>query len=96
MSFKNTENYTPYYQQIPVIEHIFGVSSTVIDRWIEQGKIVENIHFVKVGTKTRLFNVELLRDRIANWHDDTAHQRGIHAYLSALPSNQPLVRKKAG
>lgn len=84
------------WEQITAIAERFNVSPDTIEDWIKQGKLTERIHFTRMSDRMRLFNVNLIRDRIANWDDDTAHQKGIRVYLDSLLSNQSSKRQKAG
>ncbi|MBD2072388.1 hypothetical protein H6F86_00370 [Phormidium sp. FACHB-592] len=83
-----------FFAQVNVAAHLCGVSDSTIDEWIKIGKLVERVHFIRTSDRMRLFNVELLRDRIANWDDDVAHQKGIQVYQASLLSNQSLQRHK--
>ena len=83
------------FAQITVAAHLCGVSADTIEEWIKIGKLVERVHFIRTSDRMRLFNVELLRDRIANWDDNVAHQKGIQVYIASLPSNQSAIKRKA-
>ncbi|WP_072016069.1 hypothetical protein [Leptolyngbya sp. KIOST-1] len=55
--------------------------------------LLENIHWVKVNSRTIRYNLTLLADWIANRDDSAAHRRAIEHYLQSKLSNQ---RKRPG
>lgn len=81
-----------FYASPRTIQHLLDLGRETIASWITTGKIVEGIHFVLLE-RDRRFNVPLMLDRLANYHDDAAHQRAIENWLETLPSNQPMPKR---
>lgn len=89
MSKPETER---FYARPETIRHVLDVSKDTLAEWEKSGKIVENIHFVRLG-RDRRYCMTLMRDRLANFNDDAAHQDAIDNWLASLPSNQKPNRK---
>ncbi|KGF71705.1 hypothetical protein DO97_16165 [Neosynechococcus sphagnicola sy1] len=73
-----------------------GLSPHTLKKYRQTGVLVEAIHYQRIGSRTVLYNLPLLLDRIRNWNDEQAHQRAVETYLHSLPSNQPKRGRKAG
>lgn len=80
------------YASPETIRHLLNVSKYTLEEWEESGKILENIHFVRLK-RDRRYCVALMYDRVANFNDDAAHQQAIDNWLASLPSNQKPKRK---
>lgn len=74
-----------------ISEFLGGKSRTTIDRYRKQ-YWTEGVHYSMAGGSPT-YNLELIRDWWANFHDPTAHQRAIDNYVASLPCNQPKRRK---
>jgi hypothetical protein len=74
---------------ISVVSATFDRSRYTFQDWRNKGKLLEGVHWVRVGRTSILYNLPLLEDYIANLGDPAAHQRAIDNYLASLPSNAP-------
>ncbi|ELR97396.1 hypothetical protein [Gloeocapsa sp. PCC 73106] len=76
-------------------QELTGFSCETLKKWRLTGKLTEGIHWIRVGNSERVvrYNALLLIDFLQNYHDLSAHQRAIDAYLASLPSNQPRKSK---
>lgn len=52
----------------------------------------EGIHWIRQSPRHTLYNIDLLRDFIANRANPEAHERAIAAYLESLPSSQAVSK----
>ena len=75
-------------------EKLTGFSCETLKKWRLSGKLIEGIHWIRVGTSDRVvrYNSALLIDFLQNHQEPYVHQRAIEFYLASLPSNQ--TRKK--
>ena len=67
-----------------------GISYSSLKRWRKTGAISEGIHWTyNPTTKTRiLWNLDLMRDFMANGANSPAHARSIERYIASLPSSK--------
>lgn len=70
-----------------------GISSSCLKYWRlgrdgQPPKLTEGVHWLRVGPRKTLYNLELLRDFLHNQDNPDAHQRAITAYLESLPSSK--------
>lgn len=67
-----------------------GISYSTLKRWRKTGAILEGIHWTyNPTTKTRiLWNLDLMRDFMANGSNSLAHGRSIERYVASLPSSK--------
>lgn len=67
-----------------------GLSGATFRRWRKFEVITEGIHWMyRPGTKARiLWNLDLMRDFVANSGDCPAHRRSIDRYIKSLPSSK--------
>lgn len=72
---------------------ITGLSPLTLRDWRLSGKLIEGIHWIKLGARCVRYNVSLLRDYMATYENPEHHQRAVHNYLTSLPSNHA---KKSG
>ncbi|NJN75632.1 MAG: hypothetical protein HC796_04690 [Synechococcaceae cyanobacterium RL_1_2] len=70
-----------------------GLSASTLKRLRLSGQWIENIHWVRVGSRKIVYNHDLVMDWLVNQHDPNSHQKAIENYLTSLPSNKP---KKSG
>lgn len=81
-------NETERYLASPdTIYHLLDCSRDTLIDLEKQGKLMEGVHFVRLGTQRR-YVVPLMLDRMINLHDDQAHERAVMNWLNSLPSNQ--------
>lgn len=80
------------YASPETIRHVLDVSRATLNEWEKAGKIVENVHFVRLG-RDRRYCMALMQDRMANINDDNAHEMAIKNWQASLPSNQKPNRK---
>jgi hypothetical protein len=66
-----------------------GISYSTLRRWKKTGAIIDGIHYQLLpGSRTMLYNLDLLRDFIACGGNSIAHQRSIESYFNSLPSTK--------
>lgn len=82
------------YASPDTIYHLLDCGRDTILEWEKSGKIVQDVHFIRLGAQRR-YHVGLMEDRLANFHDDAAHSRAVEAWRSSLLSNQVVKRGKA-
>lgn len=79
------------------IREELGISPSTLKNWrlgrLHEGryleaKLTEGVHWVRMGKRKTLYNLELLRDFLHNQDNPDAHQRAITAYLASLPSSK--------
>jgi hypothetical protein len=74
-----------------------GRSPSWFRKWRGLGKFQEGIHYFRTGaTNCILWNGDLVIDRIANWNNDSVHQRAIDNFVMSMPSNQRRAKSKVG
>ena len=69
-----------------------GLSASSLKRLRLSGTWIENIHWVRVGTRKIIYNDELILDWLVNQSNHSAHQKAIELYLASLPSNRSKIR----
>lgn len=67
---------------------VIECSDDTLKDWRLSGKLIEGVHWTKLGPQKNLYNQPLIEDFLANQHDPAAHQRAIDLYLASLQSNQ--------
>jgi hypothetical protein len=67
---------------------ITGLSALTLRDWRLDGRLVEGIHWIRIGTRCVRYNSALLRDYVATQLSPTIHQRAVDNYLASLPSNK--------
>jgi hypothetical protein len=72
---------TPHFLNSKKTSEMFGVSRTTLKRWRLSGQLIEGVHYHLNGSRSILFNVELLTDWIENRNSPEAHNKVIEAYL---------------
>jgi hypothetical protein len=85
----------PIFADKQAVEKILGIRNGTLKNW-RIGRpdagvspvLQEGIHWVRQSSRHTLYNVDLLRDFIANRASPEAHERAIAAYLESLPSSQ--------
>jgi hypothetical protein len=75
------------------ISELTGLSSDTLKRYRITGKLVENVHWIRVNSKVVLYNVPLIMDWLHNINDPKAHLRAIEAYQASLLSNREIKQK---
>jgi hypothetical protein len=60
---------------------LFGVSRTTLKRWRLTGLLIEGVHYHYNGSRSILFNVEMLTDWIQNRHAPESHNKLVEAHL---------------
>ncbi|MGD1908306.1 MAG: hypothetical protein ACFB0C_20275 [Leptolyngbyaceae cyanobacterium] len=50
-------------------------------------KLIEDIHWSRVGSQKILYNIDLIKDFLHNQRNPEAHNRAIDLYLKSLPSS---------
>jgi len=76
-----------------VIKTELGISASTLKYWRlghdgQLPKLTEGVHWLRVGPRKILYNLELLRDFLHNQDNPAAHQRAINAYLESLASSR--------
>jgi hypothetical protein len=76
-----------------VIQTEFGISPSTLKYWRlgrdgQPPKLVEGVHWLRVGARKTLYNLELMRDFLHNQDNPDAHRLAITAYLESLPSSK--------
>ncbi len=86
---------TPIFADKNTVRDLLGVRNGTLKTWrigrADLGVapvLREGIHWIRQSPRMTLYNVDLLRDFIANRGNPTAHDRAIANYLSSLPSSQ--------
>lgn len=72
---------------------ITGLSIFTLRDWRLNGKLVEGIHWVRIGVRCVRYNSQMLRDYMVTQSEPNIHQRAIDNFLASLPSNQNLKKK---
>jgi hypothetical protein len=63
-----------------------------LNRYRQEGKLVEGVHFTRLSSQTVRYNKALLEDWVANQDDPCAHRRAIEVFITSLLGNQPKKR----
>jgi hypothetical protein len=69
-----------------------GLSGETLKKYRLSGRLIEDIHWVRVNSKLVLYNLPLILDWIQNSADPNAHRRAIEAYRDSLLSSQKKRR----
>lgn len=91
----------PQFADKNTIAQLLGIRPGTLKTWrlgrIDTGVkpvISEGVHWIRQSSRHTLYNVDLLRDFIANRANPEAHARAITAYLESLPSSQASAPKR--
>lgn len=71
------------------VQSLLGVSASWLKAHKRDGRLIEGIHWYRLGPNHVLYNLPLLRDFIVNSSSPAQHQRAIEKFLRSLPSSQP-------
>ena len=79
-----------------IVQRELGISPSSLKNWrlgrqLPSGeftppRLVEGVHWLRVGPRKILYNLELIRDFLYNQENPDAHRLAIEAYLKSLPS----------
>lgn len=71
---------------------VTGLSPLTLRDWRLSGKLIENVHWVRVSATCVLYNLELLSNLIANKAAPEIHQAAINEFLASVTSANGLKR----
>ena len=69
-----------------------SISATTLKRYRLSGRLIEDIHWVRLNSRCTRYNFELICDWLQNQNNWRVHQRAIEVYQASLLSNQPLPK----
>lgn len=75
------------------IADLTGLSCETLKQYRLTGRLIEDIHWIKLNSRVVRYNLFLIKDWIQNHNNPQIHQRAIEAYLSSLPSNEKKRRR---
>lgn len=71
---------------------ILKVHPGTLNRYRQEGKLIEGVHYTRLSSQTIRYNKALLEDWVANRDDPAAHRRAIEVFLASLLGNQSKKR----
>jgi hypothetical protein len=66
-----------------------------LNRYRQEGKLTEGVHFIRLSSQTIRYNKALLEDWAANLDDPAAHRRAIEVFITSLLGNQFKQRRSS-
>ena len=79
-----------------IVQEELGISPSSLKNWrlgrqlpsggVSPPRLIEGVHWLRVGPRKILYNLELIRDFLYNQQSPAAHRQAIAAYLQSLPS----------
>lgn len=75
------------------IADLTGLSCETLKQYRLRGRLIEDIHWIKLNSRVVRYNLFLIKDWVQNHNNPQVHQRAIEAYLSSLPSNEKKRRR---
>lgn len=67
---------------------LIGYAPSTLKKLRASGALREDIHWIRINSRSLRYNKILLLDWISNRNDLVAHERAVNAFLLSLPSNQ--------
>lgn len=86
------KNLTEFWCNKHRAAEVLGLSQWTLRDWRLDGRLIENVHWVRISQTSILYNIDLLKDYIANISNPGQHQLAIEAFLKSLPSNANKTR----
>lgn len=77
------------------ISRLTGLSDSTLKRYRLAGVLIEEIHWIRLNSRSIRYNAKLILDWLQNINDRQAHSRAIEAYLGTLASNTQKVRRSS-
>jgi hypothetical protein len=74
---------------------LLKVHPGTLNRYRQEGKLVEGVHFTRLSSQTIRYNKALLEDWVANQDDPGAHRRAIEVFITSLLGNQSKKRNSS-
>jgi hypothetical protein len=68
---------------------LLKVHPGTLNRYRQEGRLIEGIHYTRLSSQTVRYNKALLQDWAANREDPAAHRRAMEIYIASLLGNQP-------
>jgi hypothetical protein len=76
------------------MSRLTGLSADTLKRYRLSGLLIENVHWIRLNSRTVRYCVPLVLDRIQNQHSPKLHEKAIENYQTLLMSYQGKTKRK--